>query len=161
MPHPEYLLDSQEYHKRAAKSAVIGGVIFGTGWLVYIDAAATGMLREEGGARPVAITAVPLVIATIFVVMLNAGVDLDSFRSARFDYGWDRQLWRRRSWVYLSGAVGFGAIAGAVALLLWDSYTGAKADQTLLAGTAVTSSNLIFLSAMVFWIGRGHGTSVL
>ena len=132
--------------QRAAKSSVIGGVIFGAGWLVYIDAAATGMLREEGGARPVAITAVllsplplilahtstsgnppfarprcawrfsrrmacgdgaqrrivgaeirrcgakharpygcgaeqvPLVIATIFVVMLNAGVDLDSFR---------------------------------------------------------------------------------
>ena len=44
--------------QRAAKSSVIGGVIFGVGWLVYIDAAATGMLQEEGGARPVAITAV-------------------------------------------------------------------------------------------------------
>lgn len=93
------------------------------GWLLYIDAAATGLLHEEGGSRAVALTAVlpdafstqcemkrgilsfgvlvdgrglencliahcyaprgaqiPLVIATMFLVMLNSGVDLDSFQ---------------------------------------------------------------------------------
>jgi len=159
MPAADLIVDAQQHHKSAARGSVAAGVIFGAGWLIFVDAAAGAFLQQGAGGAPtilsVAAAGTPLAAATFSLVALNTGVDHDAFHAARD--GPRRRIHRARALGAIS--VGLVAIAGAVFLLMLRRGDGAA--DALLAGTAATSSNLIIVAAVLFWAARAKGPPVI
>mmetsp|Transcript_14279 Transcript_14279/g.28466 ORF Transcript_14279/g.28466 Transcript_14279/m.28466 type:complete len:161 (+) Transcript_14279:100-582(+) len=160
MPFP-FLQDVSKHQRRAKLSSLFAGVLFGFGWLVFLDASAwSGHFKTADGWKIVWINGSPLALATVFLIALNL-LDIDDLRQARYEYGLGGRGKWSVCWICVSSCIGFAAVACSIALLSQSASEQQKDDDSWLAGTAVCGCLFIVVAALVFWVGKGHEVTPL
>ena len=188
------MLDATTRHRKASAYSLISGVIFGVGWLVWIDAVVRGEpdLPAHGwrsvavsGAQPARMRAcwsrpstavrrrvfvgctdcalsagVPIALCTFFLLALNA-TETDDVRQLCHGYSFGLQHGGVSSVLILAATLGVVAVGSSLALLLFYGCWMRAPGETWLAAAAAAATQLIFVAAIVFWVGRSNNMSLL
>lgn len=156
------LLDSTTRHRKASAYSILAGIIFGVGWLVWIDAAVRGpYLSTPDGWSTIVISGGPIAICSLFLLALNV-TETDDLRQLCNSYSFGLQQGRGAN-ILLALAVVLGvvAIGSSVALLVYFGSWLRSPGETWLAAAAAAATQFVFVAAIVFWVGRSHNASLL
>ena len=156
------MLDATTRHRKASAYSIFAGILFGLGWLIWIDAAVRGRYATApDGWCTIAISAAPIAIGSLFLVVLNA-TETDDLRQFCHSYSFGLQQGRCAT-LLVGFATGLGvlAIGGSVAVLLYYGSWLRSPGETGLAAAAVAATQFVFVAAVVFWVGRSHNASLL
>jgi len=132
--------------KAKAYGPGFSGALFGAGWWFYVDA-----VTNSTTTIPF-IQFLPGIIATLALIMINC-IRRDELHEGYDAYD-DGVFCRARSWLFVSYCVSFGAIVGAVWVLLSD-YALKEDVQTVWPGVAgLFQVSLVLGSALLFFVSR-------
>eukprot|EP00287_Rhodomonas_sp_CCMP768_P003964 CAMPEP_0196722668 /NCGR_PEP_ID=MMETSP1091-20130531/4971_1 /TAXON_ID=302021 /ORGANISM="Rhodomonas sp., Strain CCMP768" /LENGTH=155 /DNA_ID=CAMNT_0042064417 /DNA_START=68 /DNA_END=532 /DNA_ORIENTATION=- len=146
-----FLQDYTEHNRKAKLCSLFGGVLFGFGWLIFVDAAAwSGFLLQPEGWDVVRYNAVPLFLASVFLFALNL-VDIDELRTAQYDYRLGGRARWSLCWLCMCGVLCAMAVISSVVFVVQSTSQSQKLDDSWLAGTAVCGCLFICVGAIVFW----------
>lgn len=149
------MYDDERSHTRGVVTAIIAGILFATGWWLYIDGTSYGIRQEhdEVTSKAAGYTWLPPLGVTISLIMIN-GMEWKELRAE--GYGADRAT-ANRARLFLIGAlmVAFGSIAGSVYIM--TSVFLDNADAYAWGGASCFAA-CIFLFAAT-WVLRA-GTAV-
>ena len=156
------LLDATTRHRKASAYSLIAGILFGVGWLVWIDAAVRGpFLSTPDGWSTIVVSGAPIAVGSLFLVVLNA-TEIDDLGQFCHSYSFGLQQGRCAN-VLLALSTGLGAlaIASSVGLLLFYGSWLRSPNETWLAAAAVAATQLVFVAAIIFWVGRSHSGNLI
>mmetsp|Transcript_26025 Transcript_26025/g.65681 ORF Transcript_26025/g.65681 Transcript_26025/m.65681 type:complete len:162 (+) Transcript_26025:90-575(+) len=161
MASAPYLSDARNYHKRACVNSFSAGALFGTGWLLFFDSVVHTQLFLADGWDEIAVQAAPLFAASLTLVLLNTGMsEFDALRESLYVVDAQEGLAVRKAWVAFTALSALLSTIASVCLVS-RAYLHQGPSETVVAGSGVTSTTLIVLSGLVFWVGRGHGIEAL
>mmetsp|Transcript_61289 Transcript_61289/g.144239 ORF Transcript_61289/g.144239 Transcript_61289/m.144239 type:complete len:166 (+) Transcript_61289:168-665(+) len=157
-----YLQDYARHQRRAKLNSLCGGLLFGFGWLVFIDAAVwSGFFAKPEGLDIVCTNGFPLFVASLFLFALNL-MDIDDVRTARYEHRLGGRVGWSLFWLLFCGVIGTIAVLSSIFLVVKStSQTTQHLGDSWLAGTAVCGCLFICVGAIVFWVGKGHEVAPL
>jgi hypothetical protein len=156
------LLDATTRHRKASAYSILAGIVFGIGWLVWIDAAVRGpYLSTPDGWSTIVISGVPIGICSLFLLVLNV-TETDDLRQLCNSYSFGLHQGRSANLLLaLASVLGVLAISSSAALLVVSGRWLHSPSETWLAAAACAGTQFVFAAAIVFWVGRSHNASLL
>lgn len=126
------------------------GMLFGFGWWFWMDAVLVNHVSKVEQF-------IPGIIATLAVLIMNLVTREDVSDYDPFD---DDNIRRSRFWLFISYVLSFGAIVGAVWMLLQDYALKQSEVESIWPGVAgVFQVSLVLSSGLVFFLSRGSTDS--
>ena len=126
----------------ASVCSLLAGLIFGLGWLLWIDAHAYAATNY--GQTPDGTYWIPGILQTIGLLMLNvitweAVADSDSLME-------DRSASIAKLWVFVAFCFSFGGILGSIWILVKENH-----DPSWEAGSVAAAVKLLLMNLMIFF----------
>jgi len=135
--------------------AYLSGVIFATGWWLWIDAHAW-VISINGGNNPTDVTFwhyVPGIVSTLAILLINA-ISWDDLGGMSFSPAFDDVQGRVRVWFFLSLVIGFSGIIAAIWIGVEHWLSNADAKYTWPGIVLIFQNVLIFISAVLLRFSR-------
>jgi hypothetical protein len=136
----------------ASFCSLTAGLMFGLGWLLWIDACAyAGAVYD--GATPDGTYWIPGILQTVGLVMLNvisweAVAESDSMLE-------DRSAALAKIWVFIAFCFSFGGILGSIWILVRENHDPSWEEGSVAAAVKLLFQNLlIFCSSLLFRLSR-------
>ncbi|KAI9140895.1 UPF0220-domain-containing protein [Paraphysoderma sedebokerense] len=139
------------------KREIIGyftGLLFSIGWWIFIDAIVVANAKHL--PEPILFEDyVPGIMSTLGLIMINS-VDKSLLSANEYShYGGSGVAWKARLFAFIGIAIAVGSLGGAISILSLKYIAKGLVDQNAWPGVAIVVQNfLIFLSAMMLWLGR-------
>lgn len=128
--------------------AITGGVLFATGWLLWIDGVASA--HSVYGYSTGAAEWVPGVLQTIALLMVNV-----ISWSAMTDGGFDDSLAKKvKAWVFLSFVFAFSGLIAAIYIVVREVNYPSAVGSSGPATRGLLQNLLIFIGSLAFRVGR-------
>jgi hypothetical protein len=151
------LLDATTRHRKASAYSLFAGILFGVGWLIWIDAAVRGpFVAAPDGWSTIIVSGAPIAVGSLFLFVLNA-TEIDDLGQFCHSYSFGLQQGRCANLLLgISAVLGALAVASSVGLLLFYGSWLRSPGETWLAAAAVAATQLVFVAAIIFWVGRSN-----
>jgi len=132
------------HQRKASALSFLGGALCGLGWLMLVDALCVGGFLTSGAELYTsAMTATPVLLATLFILTLNT-TSVDDMRESYFSYGFWRSTKIQKISMRISCFLGLCSVVGSVVNLVYGSWTGRPPRQTWLDGVVIAYAPLLF-----------------
>ena len=135
----------------ATIGSLTGGLLFGGGWLLWVDACAVA--SAQYGESPHGTYWIPGVLASLGHIMLNLITWEAVSESDTLLEGGGACL--AKAWVFVAFCLSFGGILGSIWILVQESRSPSMAEASVAVATKLLfQTALVFFSGLIFRLSR-------
>lgn len=150
--------------KAPSRIAVVGytaGLLFAVGWWIFIDGAVYASTRDSPPVKaPLAVEDfVPGILSTFALIIVNL-INKETLSADDFSFSGTNVAGKARACAFVGVTMALSALIGALTILSIKYVVPGLSGDDLYFGVTIAIQNFfIFISSMILWFGRNHGSS--